>query len=87
MVRPGLRSRSKKRLKRRTPGGRTTVIYRRRRHYVARCAVCGRELSGIPKDPKVIRLGAKTVKRPERAFGGILCPNCLSEAIKLAVRF
>ncbi len=86
MVRPGLRSRSAKRIWRRLPGGETVVHYVRRKHYRARCAICGRELSGVPLDPDIIRRGAKTYKRPERPYGGVICPDCLSRALKIAIR-
>ncbi len=86
MVRPGLRSRSVKRLYRKMPGSRSRVIYRRRKHYIARDPLTFKELSGIPKNIKIIRRGAKTLKRPERIYGGVLSPETLAMSIKLAVR-
>jgi large subunit ribosomal protein L34e len=86
MVRPGLRSRSKKRIKRRVPSGVSRIFYVRRKHHKAVCGICGKELSGVPWNHKVIKRGAKTEKRPERPFGGVLCPDCLSTMLKLAAR-
>ncbi|RLG78982.1 MAG: 50S ribosomal protein L34e [Thermoprotei archaeon] len=86
MVRPGLRSHSMKRLKRRTPGGVSKTLYKRRKRAVARCAVCGRPLGGVPTDPKELRGGGRTRKRPERMFGGVLCPQCAARALRIAVR-
>ncbi len=86
MVRPGLRSRSMKRVAKRVPSGQSKVFYVRRKHYVARCAICGKPLSGVPKDPDIIRYGAKTKKRPERIYGGVLCHDCLARSLRLAVR-
>ncbi len=86
MVRPGLRSRSMKRLKRRSPSGETRIIYRRRRKYVARCMVCGRPLGGVPRGRKDLRKGPKTAKRPERYFGGVICPGCLRAVLKIVAR-
>ena len=86
MVRPGLRSHAKKRVARRLPGGETKVFYIRRKHYKARCAICGRLLGRIPVDPDVIRRGAKTLKRPERPYGGVICPDCLARAYRIAIR-
>jgi len=85
MVRPALRSRSFKRIWRRTPGGRTVIHYERRKKYVVRCFICGAEINGIPREGAVVR-GSKTFKRPERLFGGVLCPSCLALAIKSVIR-
>jgi len=86
MPRPALRSRSVRRLWRRTPGGVTKIRYVRRKVYSASCSVCGRELNGVPRNVKIIRYGARTEKRPERPYGGNVCPNCLASLIKLSVR-
>ena len=86
MVRPAYRSRSVKRVVRRVPGGESRVYYWRRKSYVARCPICGKPLGGVPKDKDIIRWGAKTEKRPERYFGGVVCPSCLATMLKQAVR-
>ncbi len=85
MVRPALRSRSLRRIWRKTPGGRTVVHYERRKKYIVRCFICGTEINGIPRNKDVTRSN-KTFKRPERLFGGVLCPSCLALAIKSAIR-
>ncbi len=86
MVRPGLRSRSKKRIKRRVPSGVSRVYYVKRRNYEAVCAVCGKPLGGVPRDYNIIRWGPRTAKRPERYFGGVVCSSCLAAMLKLSVR-
>ena len=86
MTRPSLRSRSLKRIPKRVPSGEPRVFYERRRGYVARCPLCGRALGGVPRDPRVVRYGSKSAKRPERPYGGTLCPSCLALAYKIAVR-
>lgn len=82
MVRPALRSRSLRRVYTRKPGGGVGVRYEKRKPGPARCARCGRRLNGVPRlrPPKIRRL-SRTSKRPERAFGGVLCPSCLSTLI------
>ncbi len=86
MVRPGLRSRSLRRVYRRTPGGTTTIHFERRRPKQARCARCGRPLGGVPRGrPRELRRMSKTSKRPQRPYGGVLCSRCLSEMIFLAI--
>jgi len=86
LVRPAYRSRSRKRIIRRVPSGEARVYFKKRRNYEARCAICGKPLGGVPKDYNIIRWGSKTEKRPERYFGGVICPSCLATALKLAIR-
>lgn len=82
MVRPGLRSRSMRRIRKRTPGGRLVTHFERRKPGPARCARCGRPLAGVPRDrPYKVRRLSKTAKRPERPYGGVLCGTCLAELI------
>ena len=86
MVRPMYRSRSLRRVWRRTPGGGTVVHYERRRRSAMRCARCGAPLAGVPLSEDERRRLPKTKKRPERMFGGVLCPRCLREVLKEAIR-
>ncbi len=87
MVRPALRSRSLRRVHRRTPGGVHVVHYEKRKPGVARCARCGAPLAGVPRlRPFKLRALAKTRKRPERPYGGVLCPKCLAELLRESVR-
>ena len=83
MPRPALRSRSYRKLKVRTPGGTLKTRYERRRPSQARCSGCKKPLAGVPRArPAGIGRKAKSSKRPERAFGGKLCPRCLKNRIK-----
>uniref|UniRef100_A0A7J2TZH9 Large ribosomal subunit protein eL34 n=1 Tax=Ignisphaera aggregans TaxID=334771 RepID=A0A7J2TZH9_9CREN len=86
MVRPALRSRSCKRIRRRTPGSRTVTHYERRKRTLMRCARCGAILNGLPTTDHLRRNLPKTSKRPERMFGGFLCSRCLREVLKNVVR-
>lgn len=86
MVRPALRSRSRRRVARRVPSGEPRVFYERDYRYVARCALCGGPLGGVPRDLREVRSGPRSSKRPERPFGGVLCPRCLAVAYKVAIR-
>ena len=82
MVKPMHRSRSMARKKRNTPGNRNTIIYRRRKPSRAKCALCGAILGGVPaKRPAKLRRIPKTGKRPERQYGGRVCPNCLKNSL------
>ncbi|RLG53031.1 MAG: 50S ribosomal protein L34e [Thermoproteota archaeon] len=86
MPAPRYRSRSLKRRFIRTPGGRTVVHYKKKRHSYAKCAVCKGRLNAVPTGPRVeIRKLPKSMRRPNRPYGGYLCPKCLREKIKSEV--
>jgi len=52
----------------------------------ARCSVCGAKLSGVPNLPALeMRNAAKSKKRPNRPYGGYLCPRCLAWRIRTKV--
>ncbi|MEB3860100.1 MAG: 50S ribosomal protein L34e [Desulfurococcales archaeon] len=86
MVRPALRSRSLRRTFRRSPGGETRVFYERRKPGPARCAVCRKPLNGVPRlRPAKLRNLAKTSKRPERPYGGVLCHKCLETLLRKSI--
>ena len=87
MPAPRLRSRSLRKIFRKTPGGRVTVHYKRRKPKSARCGNCGAVLKGVPRELP-FRMGgmAKTKKRPERPFGGVLCSKCMRQMIIDKVR-
>jgi large subunit ribosomal protein L34e len=83
MPRPKNRSRSVRRLYRRTPKGNVVIHYKRRekggRSY---CALCHSILGGASA-----RRGLpKTKKRPERIFGGRLCQGCVRRVVSCAAR-
>ena len=83
MPRPAQRTRSLRRLKKKTPSGRYTTHYVRRRPSAAKCAECSKELHAVPrKRPKAMQKTPKTKKRPERKYGGVLCASCLKVKIK-----
>jgi len=87
MPRPALRTRLRAKKLVKTPGGRLSLHVMKKKVGKARCAVCGAELHGVPTLPYAkFRNLSKTEKRPERPFGGVLCPECLRRAIVRAVR-
>lgn len=74
------KSRKHRRVKVKTPGGVTKVIYKKKKPAKAQCANCGEILKGVPRERSYkIRKMAKTKKRPERPYGGILCTKCTRE--------
>lgn len=86
MAKPMHRSRSYKRIYRRTPSRRTAVHRERRKNTPMRCGRCGAILAGVPIKDTERRILPKTAKRPERMFGGVLCPRCLRTILKETIR-
>jgi large subunit ribosomal protein L34e len=80
MVSPRLRSRSysKKRVK--TPGGKTTVHFKKKPTSYARCGSCEKLLLGVPRT----RTGklTKSQRVPNRPYGGNLCSRCMRNLVK-----
>ncbi len=72
MPKPSQRSRSLRRAKRTTPGGRKMVHYSKRKKVSARCSSCGNPLQGVNSNGKV----------PGRVYGGQLCASCARVQIK-----
>lgn len=80
MPAPRLRSRSRRRIFRKVSGGRVSIHYKKRKPKAAVCGSCGAALKGIPRElPFRMRSMAKTKKRPERPFGGVLCSRCMRQ--------
>ena len=87
MPRPALRTRSKKRVSKALPGGRTKIHFKREIPATARCSVCGNPLAGFPRLlPSEIRKLNRSKRRVSRIYGGQVCPNCLKTALKQAAR-
>jgi large subunit ribosomal protein L34e len=75
------KSRTFRRVKVTTPGGKRVTHYKRRRPEAAHCP-CGETLKGVPRLlPIAMQALAKTKKRPERPFGGVLCSKCMRKKI------
>ena len=72
---------------RRTPGGRITVLIKKKKGKMSRCALCKEKLRGVARDhPRYLRKYPKSQKRVSRIFGGYLCHRCLERLIKEEVR-
>ncbi|MHA1260650.1 MAG: 50S ribosomal protein L34e [Candidatus Freyarchaeota archaeon] len=82
---PRHRSRSMRRKKVRTPGGRLVTHYSRRKPSKPVCASCGALLSGCWSE-RTSKVKSKTKRRPERPYGGYLCSRCLRLSYKSSVR-
>lgn len=72
------RTRKLRRVYRRTPSGKTVIHFRKRKPQKAKCSKCGDILKGVPRErPYKMQRLAKTKKRPERPYGGVLCSRCM----------
>ena len=80
MPKPMHRSRSFKKANRITSTGRNVLHYKRAKPSQPHCAICRAELNGISMK------GGKSRRTNSRLFGGVLCPNCTSDVIKLGSR-
>lgn len=76
------KSRTFRRVKIKTPGGKNKTHYRIRKPKKLTCHKCKKPLHGIPHliHSKFKNL-AKTKKRPQRPFGGVLCSSCSRKEI------
>lgn len=82
MPKPGQRSRTLRRVSRRTPGSRNALHHMKRKPSKAKCAKCGKALPGVPRErPYKMSRMAKSKKRPERPYGGNLCSACMRKEI------
>lgn len=70
-----------------TPGSKTVVHYRESKPSKAVCGNCKKPLSGVPRErPAKMANMPKTLKRPERPYGGVLCSKCTRELLKERTR-
>jgi len=82
MVQGKYKSRTYRRIHVKTPGGINKIHYKKRKPSKAHCAGCGAILSGIPRErPYKMQNIPKTMKRPERPYGGMLCSRCARRKI------
>lgn len=87
MPRPALRTRSRKRVCKALPGGKTAIHYKSEMPAQAKCRICSRPLSGFSRlNPSEISKLNKSKRRVSRIYGGNLCPECLKIGLKEAVR-
>ena len=87
MPRPGFRSRTYRRKRLRTPGGKNVMHYIKKKPGKPHCAKCGIVLAGTARgSEKQVKKLSKTQRRPERPYGGVLCSKCMREEIKKKAR-
>ncbi|MEM0372587.1 MAG: 50S ribosomal protein L34e [archaeon] len=82
MPRPGLKTRSLRKKKKKTPGKRNVEYYQRKKHTRSYCSLCGTRLAGVKTHRKL----AKTLKKCGRKYSGTLCHRCAEKIIKTQAR-
>lgn len=76
------RTRTFRKIKVRTVKG-VKIHYKKRKPKPAHCSKCKKILNGMPRGlPCKIRKLPKSQRRPERMYGGVLCPECLKQHLK-----
>lgn len=87
MVKPMLRTRSRKRVQKRTPGGRVVTHYKAEKAKAKTCARCGEALSGVANatNSELSKL-SKSEKIPTRAYAGVLCQGCVESLYRYSTR-
>ena len=87
MPRGMFKSRSLRRIFVKTPGGKVHMHYRERKPKQAHCASCRKPLAGVPREnPGKMGKIAKSSRRPERIYGGVLCSRCSRATLQAQVR-
>ena len=76
------RSRSLRRVHKKTPGANNVTHYIKRKPARAKCAGCKTELPGIPRlQPSKMKNSPKTVKNTNRTYGGYYCSKCARKVL------
>ena len=87
MPRGMYRSRTLRRVFVKTPGAKINLQYKQRKPSKAKCANCGKQLAGVPRElPIKMANLPKTKKRPERIYGGVYCAGCTKAMLQQKVR-
>jgi large subunit ribosomal protein L34e len=87
MVAGKYRSKTLRKVFRKTPGGRVSLLYKKRKPQKGKCAKCGALLHGVARAiPTRMSNIPKSKKRPTRPFGGNLCSKCMRFNIKAKTR-
>ncbi|MFQ5800775.1 MAG: 50S ribosomal protein L34e [Candidatus Hydrothermarchaeales archaeon] len=84
MPAPRLRSRSIAKKRKRTPGGRKVVHYKKKPPAYARCGICKKLLLGVPR--KGVSKLTRSQRVPNRPYGGNLCTKCVRSLLKEKAR-
>ena len=83
MVSGRFKSRTFRRVFKKTPSGKNKIDYKLRKPKKAKCGKCGALLKGIARErPTKMKNLPKTKKTVSRPYGGNLCSKCMRLIIK-----
>jgi large subunit ribosomal protein L34e len=78
--------RKKKKIKKRTPSGRSVIRKGKKRPSYSKCARCGARIHGMPRmKPSELKKLPKSKRVPNRPYGGYLCTKCMRDMLKKKV--
>jgi len=80
-----MKTRSRKKMKKRTPSGKQVVHIKKERPAYMKCGKCGKKIVRARLIPKIIKKISKVKKRPERPLPH-LCSKCLRVEMKTRLR-
>ena len=87
MVEPSKRTRSVKKKRIRTPGGRNVTHFKRKKASKPVCGLCEKQLCGVASGTATkMKNTAKTKKIPSKPYAGVLCTICLDRLIRYQTR-
>ncbi|MEM3641656.1 MAG: 50S ribosomal protein L34e [Candidatus Bathyarchaeia archaeon] len=87
MPKPAQRTRSRKRVCKALPGGRTGIHFKLEAAAQSSCSRCSKPLNAVPRlSPSQMGKLNRTRRRIWRIYGGQLCHSCLKTALKHAAR-
>lgn len=87
MVSRSLRTRSRKKVRLVTPGGRNVTHFKAEKAGRATCGRCGNSLSGVATGSATkMRNMTGSQKVPQRPYGGVLCPECMDSLVRYSTR-
>ncbi len=76
------KSRSLRRVYRKTPSNKVVVNYKKRKPKKKRCAGCGALLKGVARErPYKMMKMPKTKKKVQRPYGGYYCSKCMRKVL------
>lgn len=82
MPRGMFKSKTLRKVYRKTPGNKVVIHFKKKKPGKAKCAGCGALLKGIPRErPHKMRKMAKTKKKTSRPYGGYFCSRCMRKLI------
>lgn len=87
---PRHKTSSFKQIRRRTPSGKTKIVYKHKKPGKHICAICKELVHGRPRGrPVEVRRLSKSKRTPTRPFGGMLCSNCSRkiQALRAKLKF